>query len=673
MRDRGSKLPGPKGGPEREEQVREIMELRRALARTRQDLQRSRGRGASSSDEEPCRREELSGSLSGSLNGLSNKPCLNRELVAKLRSMTETIKMLSTENVSLREENDGLVMMRGGTSDADNNDMLETKLKAVIQSYEKQVEEMGLKMTSLEAALVDSREKAAGAPSGQGERDKYKTLARRLKEERNQYKEMVEAKNTEQSELQVEMDKMTEMIGELRENCNALQRDLLSARQDDVRRQDASVQTGSTGGVSGIPPVRRASLTELSPRARLSPKRTISNISQSSLSSNSNSPRSASQLQKSIELSRPKQRSASMSSCSSSPAKGARIAKPVARQPADPTSPRAGASRSSSVSSPRSPLASPRPSRIPSSSSSFNNNTNNNNANNNSSKTGSPARSRLPLPTGGSPARSGSIPTPSERREVLHIEEEVEEEKEDPMSQSDSSSLLAEAEAVSRIVTVQLERVLSRETSPTMETGDTGEVTEEEERKEEEDEFPAPPSLGDLEELAREEQVVPATPRTLRRADSLRQKMAARRIQRTWKHFYQELEEKKADTGRADADLVEEEQEREDAISNIQAVIMGHQGRAASLAAARARGGIFTARPWVAGLAGGTLSEGDESEEENVEKLQGIIRSHSFRLRTLHEEDVFSVGKVSSIRAKFSRRSPDGASDDYLADSDRNV
>ena len=106
-----------------------------------------------------------------------------------------------------------------------------------------------------------------------------------------------------------------------------------------------------------------------------------------------------------------------------------------------------------------------------------------------------------------------------------------------------------------------------------METGDTGgEEATEEERKEEEDEFPAPPSLGDLEELAREqEQVVPATPRTLRRADSLRQKMAARRIQRTWKHFYQELEEKKAHT--ADADLVEEEQEREDAISNIQVSI----------------------------------------------------------------------------------------------------
>merc|ERR1719242_945155 len=247
---------------------------------------------------------------------------------------------------------------------------------------------MGSKVASLEASLVESREKTAAAPSGQGERDKYKALARRLKEERNQYKEMLENKNTEQAELQVEMDKMTEMIGELRENCNALQKDLLSARQDDVRKQNVSVQTGSTG-ISGIPPVRRASLTELSPRARLSPKRTISNISQSSLSSNSSSPRSASQLQKSIELSRPKQRSASMSSCSSSPAKGARIAKPVARQVGVPTSPRAGGSRSSNVNfssgSPRSPLASPRPSRIPSSPSSSS-------INNMNSKTGSPVR-----------------------------------------------------------------------------------------------------------------------------------------------------------------------------------------------------------------------------------------------------------------------------------------
>ena len=45
-----------------------------------------------------------------------NHLMLPRELVAKLRSMTETIKMLSTENVALREENDGLVMMRATNS-----------------------------------------------------------------------------------------------------------------------------------------------------------------------------------------------------------------------------------------------------------------------------------------------------------------------------------------------------------------------------------------------------------------------------------------------------------------------------------------------------------------------------------------------------------------------------
>ena len=50
--------------------------------------------------------------MSGSMSAISNKPCLNRELLAKLRSMTETIKMLSTENVALREENDQLMSVR---------------------------------------------------------------------------------------------------------------------------------------------------------------------------------------------------------------------------------------------------------------------------------------------------------------------------------------------------------------------------------------------------------------------------------------------------------------------------------------------------------------------------------------------------------------------------------
>ena len=54
----------------------------------------------------------MMGSMSGSMSAVSNKPCLNRELLAKPRSMTETIKMLSTENVALREENDQLMSVR---------------------------------------------------------------------------------------------------------------------------------------------------------------------------------------------------------------------------------------------------------------------------------------------------------------------------------------------------------------------------------------------------------------------------------------------------------------------------------------------------------------------------------------------------------------------------------
>ena len=77
-------------------QVHEILELKKALAKTRQDLLKTRSRreagresgGRSSSEEEggagrgsgPVRRDsaEMTGNLTGSMNALSNKPCLNR-------------------------------------------------------------------------------------------------------------------------------------------------------------------------------------------------------------------------------------------------------------------------------------------------------------------------------------------------------------------------------------------------------------------------------------------------------------------------------------------------------------------------------------------------------------------------------------------------------------------
>merc|ERR1711997_508318 len=73
-------------------------------------------------------------------------------------------------------------------------------------------------------------------------KDKYKTLARRLKEERNQYRETCEEKQKEQEELKVEMEKMSELIGELRENCQKLQTELLDSRNNLQAQQEQSTK-----------------------------------------------------------------------------------------------------------------------------------------------------------------------------------------------------------------------------------------------------------------------------------------------------------------------------------------------------------------------------------------------------------------------------------------------
>merc|ERR1711892_247137 len=563
--------------------------------------------------------------------------------------------------------------------DDDNNDVSDTKLKAVIESYEKQLNDLGEKVLVLQSE-IEIKDKQQPL-----EKDKYKSLARRLKEERNQYKEMVEDKKQEHEELKVEIEKMTDIIGDLRDNCGKLQEELMQVRNDSPRRvQEKSCQT--------TPPMRRASVGEVSNRQKISPKRTRSNISTSSTQS---SPRQ-NQIVKSNELSKPKIRNTT--SVPNSPAKGARIAKPVQRTPSSPKCP---------IPTPPSPKPSPShvkcsplraqgsPSRIPS-----------------LSKIPSPSKSRIP--TKSSP-RSQSIRHYKDNDEVLFISEDTMVQSDDSSTQSMEVNVTHSRTSYAEAKLIQQERRESRESRESSQSMDV-EPTQEpmmndieflpppipEEIMNSDNEFPAPPEPADLAKLSMEaeeliehtEDQMITTPRTLRRADSLRQKMAARRIQRTWKHFYQELEEKKSDDpqystlppihrsfgivntptnppseqSQENVRLVDEEVARDEAISTLQAAILGHDARSANLAAARARGGIYTARPWVV-----SNSETDSENDESFESMQGIIRSHSFRLKTLEEEDVFRVGKVSSIRAKFSRHSPDGASDDYLAESDRNV
>ena len=63
--------------------------------------------------------------------------------------------------------------------------------------------------------------------------------------------------------------------------------------------------------------------------------------------------------------------------------------------------------------------------------------------------------------------------------------------------------------------------------------------------------------------------------------------------------------------------MVQEEVDGDEAIAGVQAAVISHGARVATLAAARARGGIYTARPWMA-----KDSETESENEDIIENLQ---------------------------------------------------
>ena len=470
----------------------------------------------------------MTGSMSG-MSAISNKPCLNRELVAKLRSMTETIKMLSTENVALREENDQLVSgrdIRSRDGNIDNkltinddesyegDDSQEVlKLRASIKSYENQISELGDKVKNLENEMEAREKQASQQPPP--EKEKYKSLAKRLKEERNQYKEMVEDKKKEQDELKVEIEKMTEIIGDLRDNCGKLQEELLQVRLDSPRQcQDRGIQT--------TPMTRRASFggADTTVRAKITPKRTRSTMSPAPVVPSS--PRQY-QMNRTNELSKPKIRNNNNNSSSvpNSPARGPRIVKPVQRSsvpsPKSCPSPKPSPIRTRSASA----SASSSPSKIPS-----------------MSKIPTPNKSRIPLKSSQQQQRSREE-VDDNHDEMLFISEEGQTTSDDGMEVESRSSSQPRHESN----TMEIESSVVHD-----EDDDFPPPPIAEETGDDHDDLPAPPPPADLEKLSLEaagvhDEVDPmiTTPRTLRRADSMRQRVAARRIQRTWKHFYQEV------------------------------------------------------------------------------------------------------------------------------------
>merc|ERR1712223_1085638 len=224
-------------------------------------------------------RSYLNNSTASGLNGYTSgvpvssaKHSLSKELMQKLRSMTETIKMLSDENEMLKRENDRIrdeeegvytvvkheVGKVGGSQGVNKSstftrktsanktarggeggyeDMNKTELVSLTKAYDQKVKALSEEIVSLQKEVNrQSREDpqkmenskdndedkdkrqiyATGEKNDTGaSKDKYKTLARRLKEERNQYRETCEEKQKEQDELKGEMEKMSELIGEL--------------------------------------------------------------------------------------------------------------------------------------------------------------------------------------------------------------------------------------------------------------------------------------------------------------------------------------------------------------------------------------------------------------------------------------------------------------------------
>ena len=178
-------------------------------------------------------------------SGNTTRHSLSKELMQKLRSMTETIKMLSDENEMLKRENERIrdeeegvytvikheVGKVGGPqtgpkhsttakkisnpaivrpSEGGYDDMNKSELVSLTKAYDQKVKALSDEILTLQRDILrqsneqmekegktehdeDNNDKLQKNDTG-ASKDKYKTLARRLKEERNQYRDTCEEK-----------------------------------------------------------------------------------------------------------------------------------------------------------------------------------------------------------------------------------------------------------------------------------------------------------------------------------------------------------------------------------------------------------------------------------------------------------------------------------------------
>lgn len=677
------------------------MELKRQLASTRSDLQFSKlTRSISTSGNAVVGEGSGVGvgggagvvgggpgspyhrSTAGSLNGLtafSSRPNLNKELMQKLRSMTETIKMLSDENLRLKGDNEGLrdeleSVARAGVvrrtarnvaaanaavphpdveskmGSGDYASMSQSDLVSLVSSYDKK-----LKTLKDEAVTLSKTKEEASAKLQ--EKSKYKDLARRLKEERNLYKDAVDDKLREQQSLRSEMEKMSSMIVELRENCQKLQTELMecksdakerrissssstatiiiekSARKSEVRMSPKQQQQSNSSGSAKSNMARRNTADALGSNnsllagesarkaksvygtgARSGTAPVVAKTSASRMSSTSSNASVREETRNRLHnksttgktTASPTKRSSTVNG--KTPA-GPKIAKPVQKPKVSSSVASAkGAAKTSAI---KSRLPQPSPSRIPQATSLKSLNRPNvaakAPASSPHSRATSRAASRISATPTETPAQSPppppppsqqpghrpeelSTPTPPhsppplapspdrddfrrlpdvesifdreeeaaaiadmEREQVLRIEENGNICMElGSKTRRDSGSDKSESPVVP--VVREHSNVVGKSTPPegssassTVSCPEGGSADDEGSREgEEEDEREGREDLtvGVVQNFLNSDQI-PATPRTRKRVESFKQGLAARRIQRTWKHFYEELEERR--------------------------------------------------------------------------------------------------------------------------------
>lgn len=153
-------------------------------------------------------------------------------------ALSEMIKSLQDENNFLKIENNRIK----NSPTKNKSSVNEEELHAIIINYQRKAKEMTEKINELETRLETFKEEEVRS----NEKSKYKPLARKLKEERNMFKDMSEKVTKENKILKEEIEKMKQMAEKLKAQCKNLKHDLSIKKNKTKSTEEATTQTENT-------------------------------------------------------------------------------------------------------------------------------------------------------------------------------------------------------------------------------------------------------------------------------------------------------------------------------------------------------------------------------------------------------------------------------------------